>query len=192
MELELTSQEVIEERRLASQGASVSEVARYLLQVLPSPPAKALSSLPGDGKDVPERVYEALTQRRFCALSRGKARNYRAAALDALGGAFRREEPLEFWLDIGPGYHASARPGVLPLSYDVGLGELLMLNQIAAFLDRVASLYPAGGRFRLVVDNLCALRTNEIPVERTAGYCEQLRKLIAETGLAGWVSLFVE
>jgi hypothetical protein len=139
-----------------------------------------------------ERVYEALTQRRFCALSRGKALKYRPAMLDAFADPFRRGDPLEFWLDCGPGYHASVRPGVLPLSYDVGLGEFLMLTQIAAFLARVALLYPPGARFRLVVDSLCALRTNDIPVERTAGYCEQFRRLIEEMCLAKWVSLFVE
>jgi hypothetical protein len=137
-------------------------------------------------------VYGVLTHRRFCALSRGRARGYREAVLGTLAEPFRHGEPLEFWFDIGPGYHASLRPGALPLCFEVGLGELLMLTQVAAFIHGVAALHAPGARFRLVVDDLCALRTNDVPVERTAGYCAQLRQLIDETGLAQQVRLFVE
>jgi hypothetical protein len=104
----------------------------------------------------------------------------------------RRGEPLEFWLDIGPGYRASLRPGIAPLGFEVGFGELLMLTQVSAFLRRIAALYPPGARFRLVVDNLCGLRTNDVALERTIGYCDDLRRLIREMGLADEVCLFVE
>ena len=43
-----------------------------------------------------------------------------------------------------------------------------------------------------MIDNLCALRTNDIAIEATEGYCAQLRELIEEVGLADTVSLIVE
>jgi hypothetical protein len=170
-----------------TQGILEEEVARYLAHA-----SRPLEAGPDTGRDVLDAVYGALTHRRFCALSRGKARQYHEAIRGALADPFRRGAPLEFWFDIGPGYHASLRPGVFPPSFDVGLGELLMLTQVSAFLRSVAALYPPGARFRLVVDNLCALRTNDVPLERTAAYCVQLRRLIDELGLAEHVRLFVE
>jgi glycosyltransferase involved in cell wall biosynthesis len=144
------------------------------------------------GADSLAEVYALLTHRRFCALSRERSRRYRDDALKTLGESYGRGEPLEFWLDIGPGYHASLRPGQLPVNYEIGLGEYLLLVQVRAFLDGVGRLYPPGARFRLVVDNLCALRTNDIPVERTAEYCARLRRLIEDVGMASDVRLFVE
>jgi hypothetical protein len=175
-----------------SHGILEEDVARYLARANRPPEARDPKPAPDTGRDVLDAVYAALTHRRFCALSRGKTLEYREAILGTLAVPLRRGEPLEFWLDIGPGYHASLRPGVLPLSFEVGLGELLMLTQVSAFLRSVASLYPPGARFRLAVDNLCALRTNDVPIERTAAYCAQLRRLIDDQGLAQQVRLFVE
>ena len=176
----------------SSHGIAEAEIARYLLHALRQDLARDAGPAPGSERGVLDRVYEALTHRRFCALSRGRARGYREAILGTLAEPFRHGEPLEFWFDIGPGYRASLRPGALPLDFEVGLGEFLMLAQVAAFIHRVAAIHPPGARFRLVVDNLCALRTNDIPIERTAGYCAQLRRLIDEMGLAQQVRLFVE
>jgi hypothetical protein len=101
-------------------------------------------------------------------------------------------EPVSFWYDVGPGYHASLRPGEVDLSFDIGLAELLILFQIASFCHRVAELYPPGARFSLVVDNLCALRTNDIPVARTEEYCLRFRGLIRELELDDRVGMTVE
>ncbi len=104
----------------------------------------------------------------------------------ATGEAFR------FFYDIGPGYHATTRPGVLPLCFDVGLAELLMLSQVNALWRRIVEIYEPGARFFLVVDNLCGLRTNDIPLELTEAYVRRFRQLIEETGLSGRVELIVE
>jgi hypothetical protein len=102
------------------------------------------------------------------------------------GGAFR------FFYDIGPGYHATTRPDVLPLRFDVGLSELLILAQVNELCRRIGELYSPGARFWLIIDNLCALRTNDIPLERTEAYVNQLRQMIHETGAWRKVSLIVE
>jgi hypothetical protein len=166
------------------------EIAGYLARAArPHPGARPA---PQSAEAIVSAVYDALTHRRFSALSREGARRYREAVAGVLAGFVRRGQPLEFWLDIGPGYRASLRPGVAPLGFEVGLGELLMLTQVSAFLRHVAALYPPGARFRLVVDNLCGLRTNDVALERTIGYCDGLRRLIGEMDLAGEARPFVE
>ena len=43
-----------------------------------------------------------------------------------------------------------------------------------------------------MIDNYCALATNDIPVENTSAFCERLRTLIRETGVEDIVDLVVE
>jgi hypothetical protein len=117
---------------------------------------------------------------------------YRDSILDTFRAAVESGGPLQFSYDIGPGYHASLRPGNLDLNFSVGLSELFILSQVASFCDQVAAIYRPGARFWLVVDNLCGLRTNDIPVAVTEGYCAQLRGLIGELGLRSRVELIVE
>jgi hypothetical protein len=168
------------------------EVTRYLLHAIRPSQDKEPDLTPGTERNVLGSLFDAITHRRFCALSRSRVRSYLEVFVANFGHPFRRGESLEFWLDIGPGYHASLRPGTLPLVFEIGLGEYLMLTQVSAFIRSVASLYSPGIRFRLVVDNLCGLATNDVSIERTAGYCARLRQLIDEMGLAKHVQLFVE
>lgn len=146
----------------------------------------------GDNRVLADEIFSVLTSRAFCYLGRSKAERYRDAVVASLqrrmetGGAFR------FFYDIGPGYHATTRPGILPLCYDVGLSELLILGQVNGLCRRLAELYKPGGRFFLVIDNLCALRTNDIPLDLTEGYARQLRRLIEELRMSSCVDMIVE
>jgi hypothetical protein len=67
-----------------------------------------------------------------------------------------------------------------------------VLAQIGSFCNRVCGIYPPGARFVLVIDNVCGLMTNDIPLADTALYCTALRRLIAETGMDNRVSVLVE
>lgn len=137
-------------------------------------------------------LFAVLTSRAFCYLGRSKAERYRDAVVTSLQRRMTTGGPFRFFYDIGPGYHATTRPGVLPLCYDVGLSELLILGQVNGLCRRLAELYSPGGRFFLVIDNLCALRTNDIPVELTEGYTRQFRLLVEELRMSGRVELIVE
>lgn len=139
-----------------------------------------------------EALFKLLTGRQFSHLSRARATHYRDQALRSFDESIRRDEPLSFSYDVGPGYHATLRPGEQGLSFDVGLSEVLLLHQVASFCDRVVALYPPGARFWLVIDNLCALWTNDIAVEETTDYCTQLRGLIHTLGLEHRIELLVE
>jgi hypothetical protein len=173
----------------------VQEVAAYLAKILAEMVELHAPQDVGAAIDNPVlagELFAVLTSRAFCYLGRSKAERYRDAVVASLrrrmatGGAFR------FFYDIGPGYHATTRPGILPLSYDVGLSELLILGQVNGLCRRLGELYQPGARFFLVIDNLCALRTNDIPLDRTGSYAKQLRRLIGELRMSSRVDVIVE
>jgi hypothetical protein len=139
-----------------------------------------------------DSVFDLLSDRDYCYLSRSRVARYRASAVAWIERAIRKGEPIDIWYDLGAGYHASIEPGIREPSFDVGLGELFVLRQIASFARRVRSLYPPGVRFHIVIDNLCALLINDIPVARTEAYCARFRQLIDLTVTSGLVALIVE
>jgi hypothetical protein len=147
---------------------------------------------PTAGPALPHLAFDALTSRDFCYLSKSRARVYERDILAGVEAAARRGEPIRFYYDIGGGYHASIRPGVTQLVFDIGLAELLVLRQIAGFSARIQEFYAPGVRFSLVIDNLCALLVNDIPVVRTLAYCQGLRQLIREIDLEHLVDVLVE
>jgi hypothetical protein len=169
------------------------EIKSYLTDLLSAfqaVPQLKLSA--ADRSLLAQDIFTILTHRQFCHLSRANAAPYREHAVGLLNASLGHGGPIRFWYDIGPGYHASIRPGTLEPSFNVGFSELMILYQIAQFSRRIAAIYSPGVHFSLVVDNLCALRTNDIAVERTAEYCRQFRALIAEIGLEGRVSMVIE
>jgi hypothetical protein len=173
----------------------VQELRTYLattLAEMAALPAPQDAGSPIDNPALAGELFAVLTSRAFCYLGRSKAERYREAVVTSLRKRMATGGPFRFFYDIGPGYHATTRPGVLPLCYDVGLSELLMLGQINGLCRRLAELYSPGARFFLVIDNLCALRTNDIPVHRTEGYVRQFRRLIEELRMSRRVELIVE
>jgi len=80
----------------------------------------------------------------------------------------------------------------LPLRFAVGLSELLILAQVDTLCAKISEVYPPNARFWFVIDNLCALRTNDVPVDRTESYVQQFRLLLHSTDMASAVDLVVE
>jgi len=172
-------------------------VEAYLREVMSqfSAPRRATSPVHNVNSDVDalaREIFDLVTSRAFCHLSRTRTAPYREETLTLLRRRIKTGEPFRFFYDIGPGYHATTRPGETDLRFDVGLSELLTLFQIASLCRRVGQLYSPAARFWLVIDNLCGLRTNDIPVERTAAYVDRLRELIRESGLGDRVELIGE
>lgn len=158
------------------------------LRVPPSRPALALAG----PAELADAVFALLTSRRFSHLGRSARATYRLRTTELLRDQIERGEPLRFYYDIGPGYHASLHPDVGELVFDIGFSELMILNQVCTFAEEVARIYEPGVRFRLVIDNLCAHRTNDVPVDSTESYCATLRLLIDELGIGELVGLLVE
>jgi hypothetical protein len=145
-----------------------------------------------DAEKVPQKVFDVLTNRDFCYLSRSRVVRYQEGVLSAANRALRQAEPIRFYYDLGGGYHASTQPGDEDVSFDVGLAELFVLSQISSFAARVRGFYPAGVKFSLVIDNMCALLINDIPLVKTLGYCTRLRALIQELDLGSVLDVLVE
>jgi hypothetical protein len=168
-------------------GEYIAQIASRLRAV---PPAEHAAE--ADPAVLTAEIFTILTGREFCYLSRTKTAPYREKVVGVLTGDFRREEPVRFYYDLGAGYHASIYPEESGLVFNVGFSELCVLAQIASFCNRVAEIHPPGARFVLVIDNVCGLLTNDIPLERTAAYCAELRLLIDETGMGDRVGVLVE
>ena len=84
-----------------------------------------------------DAIFDVLTGRRFCYLGRKRTAPYREATLSMLRRDMEQNQPVRFYFDVGPGYHASTRPGTGGLVFDVGLSELFVLQQIVLFCNRV-------------------------------------------------------
>jgi len=175
--------------------AVADEVRSYLVSAM----AELQPSSPGplaptrlDTEELADHIFSIVTSREFCYLSRTKTARYREPTLHLMRRRIGLAEPFRFFYDIGPGYHASLRPGQFDLRFHLGLSELLILVEIAKLCRRISAVYECGARFWLVVDNLCGLRTNDIPVELTDQYCADFRALIDDTNLADRVELIVE
>ena len=170
------------------------DVRGYLVETmaeLRAPLAAAPATSPST-EELADQIFALVTSREFCYLSRTKTAQYRDRTVELMRRRIGLGEPFRFFYDIGPGYHASLRPGEDGLRFHLGLSELLILAQIAKLCRSISLLYEHGARFWLVVDNVCGLRTNDIPLEPTERYCDDLRALIRETGLDERVELIVE
>ena len=142
--------------------------------------------------DVPSVIFSILTSREFCYLGRTKTEPYREQVERTLATNVARGETVRFYYDLGAGYHASIDPHASGLVFNVGFSELCVLAQIASFCSCVADVYAPGATFVLVIDNVCGLVTNDIPLAQTEAYCAELRALIEQTGLRDSVSVLVE
>jgi hypothetical protein len=178
----------------AEEQGEIPLLKTYLEAVVSSLHGTTDSAPPGvvGAEQVPDRIFDVLTNREFCYLSKTRVAPYRAGVLAAVAEAQRRATPIHFFYDLGGGYHASTQPGHDDLSFDVGLAELLVLSQISTFAARAARFHPPGVKFSLVIDNMCALLINDIPLSSTLGYCGRFRSLIRELRFDDVVDVLVE
>ena len=137
-------------------------------------------------------IFGILRSRKFCYLSKCRSEGYWPGIKPWMVNAAALRSPLGFYLDLGAGYHASLDPNNLPVTFDVGLGELLVLRQMCRFRHLVSGIYEWGIRFTIVIDNLCALLINDIPLNQTELYCARLRELIRQMKLSDWIDVLVE
>ncbi len=180
-------------RRSDGEQADAAALKAYLEALMAGFSAASSTGTPSVSADSrPEAVLDLLTNRDFCYLSKSKVSGYRESILALVGDAMQKGEPIRFYYDIGGGYHASTRPEKEGLCFEVGLGELFVLSQISSFTARARRIYPSGIKFSLVIDNVCALLVNDVPLAKTREYCEDLRRLIRELGMQELVDVLVE
>jgi hypothetical protein len=176
-------------------GAEVEAILGEYLEAFDtrnSPSASGRDVVPGEVDDTVATIFDILTHRRFSHLSRRQAQPYRDGVTSLLRADVSRGRPTRFYYDLGPGYHASIDLASPELSFEPGLGEMIALRQIVRLLHRVQGVYPPGAAFWLIIDNLCGLATNDIPLERTEAYVVRLRRLIEQLRLEARISVLVE
>jgi len=144
--------------------------------------------------DLPQAVFSILASRDYSYLSRTNSAKYKAQALSAIKKAMQKNEPIPFYYDIGPGYHAAIDSSWEQgrISSEIGLGELLLLGQVDRFSRQVASIYSPGARFSLIIDNICANLINDMPISITEAYSQRLESMISSLGLDETVSIIAE
>ena len=171
----------------------VSEIRSFLRKVAddfqPGQPSRAEIESP---QTIAESVFAILTRRQFTYLSKSRAGTYRASILGHLAEDAHAGRPLRFSYDIGGGYRAGIDASRRDLSFSPGLGELFALRQITLLDRQIRAVYAPGATFSLVVDNVCALLVNDIPLHRTSSYCNELRNMVGRLNLEGQVDLLVE
>lgn len=139
-----------------------------------------------------QKIFDILTSRRYCYLSKTQASKFSSKTIKRIKTFTDKNRPVNFYYDLGGGYRASTLPGQTHLNYEVGLGEFLALHQVAIFVREIKNIYPPGAYFYIVIDNLCALFTNDILLNNTSHYIAQLRQLLDQTSLNDRVALLVE
>ena len=137
-------------------------------------------------------IAEILSARRFSHLSKSQASRYQPGMVMRLQADMDAAQPLRFFYDLGGGYHAGLQPDFSGLRFVPGLGELLALRQIRWLAQAVQQVYPPGLRFTLLIDDLCAWASNDIALDKTAGYVAQLRRLIDAVQLDVTVDVLAE
>ena len=178
-----------------STSSVVAEIRCYLEELVndfrreqPSQPGIEVDS----SQEIVESVFTIMAGRKFTHLTKNRSRVYRAAILDLLVEDAKAGRPLRFYYDIGGAYRAGIDDQQRELSFSPALGEFFLLRQIKLFDNLVCAVYPPGTKFSLVIDNLCALLVNDIRVDKSLGYCEELREIIRQLNLEEKVDLFVE
>ena len=143
-------------------------------------------------EEIAEAAFKIMAGRKFTHLTKNRSRAYREAMLDTLVEDAKAGRPLRYYYDIGGAYRAGIDDKQRELSFSPGLGEFFLLRQIKLFDDQVSTVYPPGTKFSLVIDNLCALLVNDIPVDKSSGYCKELREVIRHLGMKEKIDLLVE
>lgn len=101
-------------------------------------------------------------------------------------------ETIPLYLDLGGGYHASTSVDKPSISFDINLGEVLLLYQIKKLYNKIKPFYPPAIKFTIVIDNVVANYVNDIPIDKTLSYCEKFRALISLLNMDSIVYLLVE
>lgn len=181
-------------QKILDLGDLKSQLAEYILTIMSSFSQKSetTDNPKADAREIAEDIFHIITGRSYSHLSRRKAGQYKELIVRHIDRSVRAGKPAMFFYDLGPGYHASLHPGKSQPSFGVGLAELFALYQVNEFAREVHQVYREGARFFLIIDNLCALSTNDIPVDKTSQYCSELRSLIQDTGTQNTIEVLVE
>ncbi|MFA6399415.1 MAG: hypothetical protein WCW44_03555 [archaeon] len=135
--------------------------------------------------------FRILSSKKYCYLTRKATEKYSSFIIDSVRKSMKLNEPVTIYYTLGGGYHAPYIFGKAP-SYSPGLGELFTVFQMKSFSDNVEEIYAPGVRFVILIDDVCAKMSNNIPSKGVEKYSSTFRSLLHEFGLSELVSLVLE
>lgn len=171
----------------------MTEIDSYfnnLLEIINHQPASIENTL--SAEETANTIFNILTSRKFCYLSTQKVLPYYSKFIDTILPQILKQQPIQFYLDIGGGYHASLDVNKGNFNFIPTLGEFFILTQIKQFGDRIKQIYSPGVKFFLVIDNLSAFLINEIAIENTTHFANNLKELIVSLGLSANINIMLE
>ncbi len=120
-----------------------------------------------------------LLNREFNYQSKGKLAHLVPDLVASFETVIARGEKLPIYFLFHGGYRAAVGGAPLTHVFAPDITELLLIYQIARLERRIRAVYPPGVSFSIVINNGVAAFTNGIPYDRTNGYVQRLRQLIA-------------
>lgn len=145
-----------------------------------------------DPERVTDEIISIITSKEFNYQSKIKINNQICRAKEIIYNKIKQKLPIDFYLDLGGGYHASIGYEKIDKKTDVNFSEVIVLYQIAKFISKISRVYSGGVRMNIIIDNLVAFYVNDIELERTELYCKNFRKLIRVLKMEENVKVFLE
>ena len=139
-----------------------------------------------------EKIKNCITSKEFNYQSKIKIQHQFPRMERILLKKIENREPLDFYLDLGGGYHANIGYEQIDKNNNALFSELVTLLQISKFVCKISDFYSFGVRMNIILDNLVAYYVNNIELKRTELYCKQLRELIKNLEMENIVNIFLE
>lgn len=143
--------------------------------------------------DVTEAILGILLHQDFNHQSRGRVSHLLPDVRRRIAVHVARGTPIELFMSYNGGYRAATRADLTePLGFTASTAEFLLFSMIARFRRRLLPVYPPGMIYHIVLNNSVAHYVNDIPIECTEGYAQELRGMIVAIGGARDVRVLVQ
>jgi hypothetical protein len=140
---------------------------------------------------VADCMIDIVVNRSFCYESKARLGVAIESYRKKLRALIKNELPVNLFYLYHGGYRASLLKGGR-MMFEADQTELMLLYQIALFMQRVCDIYPPGINFTIVINNGVAHWVNNISLESTVSYSETLTNLIDRLGGGKNIKLLVQ
>lgn len=140
-----------------------------------------------------EDIFNIIVSKEFNYQSKKHILHKKESAVKAIDRSMNLEMPIKLFFAVGGGYKAAIDSNnISSLNFALGMGEILVIYQIARLEQQIRKIYPPGILFHIVIDNGVANYVNDIPVQKTEQYAELYKEVISELGKDNAIKLVVQ
>lgn len=141
---------------------------------------------------IAEKIIDILIKREFNFQSRRKLITLIPKVEHSLIHQLDKGGALEMYLLYNGGYRASPLASGARLIFEPDQTELMLLYQVALLQEKVQTIYPAGIKFYVVLNNGVAHWVNDTPLAATEMYAQRLRQIIDWLGASDTVGVLLQ